>query len=115
MDEKTPAEVLAAVEEHDVEIVDFRFCDLPGVMQHVSIPAGRLTEERACERPRSSRTEHERDPGATLPPRKWPPARSRVTVVTSLSTGRSVVALRAPGRLAMFYHSVWSEGKGRHG
>ena len=44
MDEKTPAEVLAAVEEHEVEIVDFRFCDLPGVMQHVSIPASKLTE-----------------------------------------------------------------------
>jgi glutamine synthetase len=44
MGERTPAEVLATVEEHDVEIVDFRFCDLPGVMQHVSIPASKLTE-----------------------------------------------------------------------
>jgi glutamine synthetase len=44
MIEQTPAEVLAAIEEHGVEIVDFRFCDLPGVMQHVSIPASKLTE-----------------------------------------------------------------------
>ena len=32
------------VDDHEVEIVDFRFSDLPGVMQHVSIPAGKLTE-----------------------------------------------------------------------
>ena len=44
MDEKHPAEVLAAVEEHEVEFVDLRFCDLPGVMQHVSIPADVLDE-----------------------------------------------------------------------
>ncbi|MBV9952700.1 MAG: type I glutamate--ammonia ligase [Acidimicrobiia bacterium] len=46
MDEKSPAEVLAEVEEHGVQIVDFRFCDVPGVMQHVSIPASKLTESQ---------------------------------------------------------------------
>ncbi len=44
MEERTPAEVLAMVDDHDVEVVDFRFSDLPGVMQHVSIPAANLTE-----------------------------------------------------------------------
>jgi glutamine synthetase len=32
-------EVLAYISDHDVKFVDVRFCDLPGVMQHVSIPA----------------------------------------------------------------------------
>ena len=43
-EERTAAEVLAMATEQQVEIVDFRFSDLPGVMQHVSIPAAKLTE-----------------------------------------------------------------------
>jgi glutamine synthetase len=31
--------------ETGAQIVDLRFCDLPGLMQHFSIPAGELTEE----------------------------------------------------------------------
>jgi glutamine synthetase len=41
----TPAEVLAMVAEEGVEFVDYRFCDLPGVMQHVTVPAHQLTED----------------------------------------------------------------------
>ncbi len=44
MEERTPAEVLSMVEEEGVAFVDLRFCDLPGVMQHVSIPANVLDE-----------------------------------------------------------------------
>src|SRR5262245_36283512 len=44
MEDRTPAEVLALVEDEGVEFVDLRFCDLPGVMQHVSIPAAVLEE-----------------------------------------------------------------------
>ncbi len=33
------AELLAYVRDHDVETIDVRFCDLPGVMQHFTIPA----------------------------------------------------------------------------
>jgi glutamine synthetase len=40
----TPAEVLRLVKDEGVEIVDFRFCDLPGLMQHFSAPADELTE-----------------------------------------------------------------------
>jgi glutamine synthetase len=32
------------LKESDAEIVDFRFCDLPGLMQHFSVPASELTE-----------------------------------------------------------------------
>ena len=32
-------EVLAYIKDEDVEIVDVRFCDLPGVMQHFNVPA----------------------------------------------------------------------------
>ncbi len=35
----TPEDVLAAIKEHDVKIVDVRFTDLPGVWQHFSLPA----------------------------------------------------------------------------
>jgi glutamine synthetase len=33
------------VQDEGVEIVDLRFCDLPGLMQHFSVPAHELTEE----------------------------------------------------------------------
>jgi len=45
VEQRTPAEVLALVEAEGVEFVDFRFSDLPGVMQHVTIPARLLAEE----------------------------------------------------------------------
>lgn len=44
MKERSPAEVLAMVTDEQVEFVDLRFCDLPGVMQHVTIPAKVLDE-----------------------------------------------------------------------
>jgi glutamine synthetase len=31
--------------DEGVEIVDLRFCDLPGLMQHFSVPIGQLTED----------------------------------------------------------------------
>ena len=45
MDERSPAEVVRLAQDEGVEIVDFRFCDLPGLMQHFSAPAHQLTEE----------------------------------------------------------------------
>lgn len=44
MEQRTPAEVLDLIAEHDVQFVDFRFSDLPGVMQHVTIPVDQLDE-----------------------------------------------------------------------
>jgi glutamine synthetase len=44
VEQRTPDEVLALVRDEEVEFVDLRFCDLPGVMQHVSIPASELSE-----------------------------------------------------------------------
>ena len=41
---RTPEEVLSKAKKDGVEIVDIRFCDLPGLMQHFSIPAHELTE-----------------------------------------------------------------------
>ncbi len=35
----TPEDVLAAIQEHDVQIVDVRFIDMPGIWQHFSVPA----------------------------------------------------------------------------
>jgi glutamine synthetase len=43
--QRTPDEVLRLVTDEAVEIVDFRFCDLPGLMQHFSAPAHELTED----------------------------------------------------------------------
>jgi glutamine synthetase len=40
----TPKDVLHLMKESGAEIVDFRFCDLPGLMQHFSVPAAELTE-----------------------------------------------------------------------
>ena len=33
-------ELLAYIADEGVEIVDIRFCDLPGIMQHFTVPAG---------------------------------------------------------------------------
>ncbi len=38
MQQRTPSEVLGLAKNEGVEIVDLRFCDLPGLMQHFSIP-----------------------------------------------------------------------------
>ncbi len=43
MTERTPDEVVQLIEDEGVEIVDLRFCDLPGLMQHFSVPAHELT------------------------------------------------------------------------
>ncbi|HEX9993047.1 MAG TPA: type I glutamate--ammonia ligase [Acidimicrobiales bacterium] len=45
MEERTPSDVLALAEQEGVEVVDFRFCDLPGLMQHFSMPLHELTED----------------------------------------------------------------------
>jgi glutamine synthetase len=42
--QRTPAEVLSLVQSEGIDIVDFRFCDLPGLMQHFSVPSHELTE-----------------------------------------------------------------------
>jgi glutamine synthetase len=35
----TPEDVLAVIEEQDIQIVDVRFIDMPGIWQHFSVPA----------------------------------------------------------------------------
>ena len=41
----TPEELVAYVKDDDVEFVDVRFCDLPGIMQHFNVPAESFDEE----------------------------------------------------------------------
>ncbi|HUQ64237.1 MAG TPA: type I glutamate--ammonia ligase [Acidimicrobiales bacterium] len=45
MEERSPADVVRLAKDEGVEIVDFRFCDLPGLMQHFSAPLHQLTED----------------------------------------------------------------------
>ena len=45
MQDRTAAEVVQLTKDEGVEIVDIRFCDLPGLMQHFSVPAHELTED----------------------------------------------------------------------
>ncbi|MDQ1520046.1 MAG: glutamine synthetase [Actinomycetota bacterium] len=45
MAEQTPGDVLRTVQDAGIEVVDFRFCDLPGLMQHFSVPAHELSED----------------------------------------------------------------------
>ncbi|MGH2737679.1 MAG: glutamine synthetase, partial [Actinomycetota bacterium] len=40
----TPKDVLDLAKKGEARIVDFRFCDLPGLMQHFSVPISELTE-----------------------------------------------------------------------
>jgi glutamine synthetase len=43
--QQTPAEVLELIGSQNVEFVDLRFCDLPGIMQHVTVPAKVVTAD----------------------------------------------------------------------
>ena len=42
---KTPADVIEMAKKNDVLMVDLKFTDLPGTMQHFTIPLSELTEE----------------------------------------------------------------------
>ncbi|HJT37785.1 MAG TPA: glutamine synthetase, partial [Actinomycetota bacterium] len=44
MPDYSPKDVLKLAKDSGVEIVDFRFCDLPGLTQHFSVPVSELTE-----------------------------------------------------------------------
>ena len=45
MEQMSPEDVLAMVRGEGIQMVDLRFCDLPGMMQHFSVPAHQLTED----------------------------------------------------------------------
>jgi glutamine synthetase len=42
---RTSDEVLAYIKDNDVQFIDVRFCDLPGVMQHFNVPAASVGED----------------------------------------------------------------------
>ncbi|ORA96721.1 type I glutamate--ammonia ligase, partial [Mycolicibacter minnesotensis] len=42
MTDKTADDILKLIADEQIDYVDVRFCDLPGVMQHLSIPAAAL-------------------------------------------------------------------------
>ncbi len=41
----TPSDVIKLVKDEGVEFIDFRFCDLPGLMQHVTHPVSVFSED----------------------------------------------------------------------
>jgi glutamine synthetase len=43
--DRTPSDVLKLAKDSGAEVVDLRFCDLPGLMQHFSMPIHQLTDE----------------------------------------------------------------------
>lgn len=45
----SPKDVLAAIKEHNVKLVDLRFTDVPGMQQHFTVPAGVLGESEFAE------------------------------------------------------------------
>lgn len=47
--EKTPAEVIEFARENNIDMVDLKLVDVPGTMQHLTIPVGQLTEELFAE------------------------------------------------------------------
>lgn len=44
MAETTSDDIFKLIKDEKVEYVDIRFCDLPGVVQHFSIPASAFDE-----------------------------------------------------------------------
>ncbi|MCL4422417.1 MAG: type I glutamate--ammonia ligase [Actinobacteria bacterium] len=49
MQKRAPEEVLRLITDEEIEVIDLRFCDLPGLMQHFSVPAHELAEDRFSE------------------------------------------------------------------
>ncbi|MEB3052167.1 type I glutamate--ammonia ligase [Mycolicibacter sp. MYC123] len=45
MTDKTADDILKLVADENVEYIDIQFCDLPGMMQHLSIPASTLSAD----------------------------------------------------------------------
>jgi glutamine synthetase len=45
MQHRTPVEVIRLLKDEAIDVVDVRFCDLPGMMQHFSAPAHMLDED----------------------------------------------------------------------
>ena len=41
----SPSDILSRISDEGIQFVDMRFCDLPGLMQHFTIPVRQLTEE----------------------------------------------------------------------
>ena len=41
----TTEELVKYISDNDVEVFDIRFCDLPGIMQHLTVPASTVTEK----------------------------------------------------------------------
>lgn len=41
----TPSEILKLIREKNIRFIDLKFCDLPGMWQHCTFPAGELSEE----------------------------------------------------------------------
>lgn len=41
----SPKEVLSRVADEEIEFIDLRFCDLPGQVQHFTVPTAQLTED----------------------------------------------------------------------
>ncbi|HSK90472.1 MAG TPA: type I glutamate--ammonia ligase [Euzebyales bacterium] len=41
----SPEDILGRIEDEGIQFVDFRFCDLPGLMQHYTLPAHELTTD----------------------------------------------------------------------
>jgi glutamine synthetase len=49
VESRSPQEVLKLAKDSGVDFVDLRFCDLPGVMQHFSMPIHELSEDSFSE------------------------------------------------------------------
>ncbi len=49
VEERTAEQVVKLAKDEGVEVVDLRFCDLPGMMQHFSAPAHELTVDKFTE------------------------------------------------------------------
>jgi glutamine synthetase len=45
VEQRTPSDIMQLVQGEEIEVIDFRFCDLPGLMQHFSVPSHELSED----------------------------------------------------------------------
>ena len=98
-----PGRGAGARQDEGVEIVDLRFCDLPGLMQHFSVPAHALTESTFDGRLRLRRLLDPRlpgDPGVGHDPAAGPDRRRYVDPFRQHKTLNMQLLRARPGHAA---------------
>ena len=86
-------DLLAYVKDEGVEFIDIRFCDLPGIMQHFTVPVGTFGPEYS--RTESTSTARRFAASRRSMSRTWPCSRSHDGLPRPVPDGEDLSLLRS--------------------